>query len=513
MTARFARRLDVMKASEIRELLKITQRPEVISFAGGLPAPELFPVADLKEVAADVLEREGTKALQYSTTEGHPGLREQIVRRMNRDLGTTYAASQILVTSGSQQGLDLTGKLFLDEGDEVLCESPTYIGAINAFRAYQPRFVDVPTDDDGMIPEELERCIAGARRPKYIYAIPTFQNPTGRTWTVERRRAVLEVAARHGLVVIEDDPYGQLCFEGTTPPALASLAKDVPVVYLGTFSKVFCPGMRIGWLAAPPSSTRSTCWPSRASTSTPRPWASTSCSPTSSVSTSTPASPASATSTGGGATPCCAAMETEFPAGVSWTRPRGGLFLWVTLPEAVSARDALGPALEQNVAFVPGGSFFPNGGHENTMRLNYSNMPEERITEGIRRLGAVLRGLCAARHPPLVGRRGLEPETPATPRARRPVPGASLVLSTLPRATSPQRGPGRPPGSSLPTRTSARNRVATSDEYLVLPHQQQQQHLDPVSSEQPQRQHREQWQGETRHRPQRLLRGEPGIHS
>jgi 2-aminoadipate transaminase len=396
MTARFARRLDVMKASEIRELLKITQRPEVISFAGGLPAPELFPVADLKEVAADVLEHEGTRALQYSTTEGHPGLREQIVRRMNRDLGTSYAASQILVTSGSQQGLDLTGKLFLDEGDEVLCESPTYIGAINAFRAYQPRFVEVPTDDDGMLPEELERCVAGARRPKYIYAIPTFQNPTGRTWPLERRRAVLEVAARHDLVVIEDDPYGQLCFEGATPPALASLAKDVPVVYLGTFSKVFCPGMRIGWLAAPPELYDKFVLAKQGLDLN-----------TSTLGQYQLLAYLERFDLDAGIArirevyrrrrdAMLAAIETGFPAGVSWTRPRGGLFLWVTLPESVSARDALGQALAQNVAFVPGGSFFPNGGHENTMRLNYSNMPEERITEGIRRLGAVLGALCGA---------------------------------------------------------------------------------------------------------------------
>ncbi len=397
MTTRFARRLDVMKASEIRELLKITQRPEVISFAGGLPAPELFPVADLKEVAADVLEREGTKALQYSTTEGHPGLREQIARRMNRDLGTAFAASQVLVTSGSQQGLDLTGKLFLDEGDEVLCESPTYIGAINAFRAYQPRFVDVPTDDDGMIPAELERCIAAARNPKFVYAIPTFQNPTGRTWTVERRRAVLEVAARHGLVVVEDDPYGQLCFEGTTPPSLSALAAGQPVVYLGTFSKIFCPGMRIGWLAAPPDLYEKYVLAKQGLDLN-----------TSTLGQYQLLAYLERFDLDAGIArirevyrrrraAMLAGIEAEFPAGVTWTRPRGGLFLWVTLPAAVSARDALARALEQNVAFVPGGSFFPNGGHENTMRLNYSNMPEERITEGIRRLGGVLRELCGAK--------------------------------------------------------------------------------------------------------------------
>jgi 2-aminoadipate transaminase len=397
MTARFARRLDGMKASEIRELLKITQRPEVISFAGGLPAPELFPVEDLKVVMADVLDREGPQALQYSTTEGHPGLRAAIALRLNSQLGTAFDASSILVTSGSQQGLDLTGKVFLDDGDEVLCESPTYLGAINAFRAYRPRFVEVPTDDDGMVPAELERSIAGCRRPKLIYVVPNFQNPSGRTWSLERRHALLGAAARHGLVVIEDDPYGQLCYEGTTPPALASLPGGATVVYLGTFSKIFCPGMRIGWLAAPREIYEKCALVKQGAD----------------LHTSTlaqyqilaylerfdiDASIARIREVYRRRRDAMLrAVESEFPPGVSWTRPRGGLFVWATLPEDVSARDVLARALQRNVAFVPGGSFFPDGGHENTMRLNFSNMPEERIAEGIARLGAVLREVCAKR--------------------------------------------------------------------------------------------------------------------
>ena len=395
MTARFACRLDGMKASEIRELLKITQRPEVISFAGGLPAPELFPVEDLKVVMAEVLEREGPRALQYSTTEGHPGLREAIARRLKSRLGIPVEASGILVTSGSQQGLDLTGKVFLDDDDEVLCESPTYLGAINAFRAYRPRFVEVPTDDEGMVPAELERSIAGCRSPKLLYVVPNFQNPSGRTWSLERRHAVLDAAARHGLVVIEDDPYGQLCYEGTTPPALASLGGTAPVIYLGTFSKIFCPGMRIGWLAAPREIYEKYAVVKQGAD----------------LHTSTLAQheilaylerfdlDASIARICGvyrrRRDAMLRAIESAFPPGVSWTRPRGGLFLWVTLPGGVSAREALVRALERNVAFVPGGSFFPNGGHENTLRLNFSNMSEERIAEGITRLGAVLRQLCA----------------------------------------------------------------------------------------------------------------------
>ena len=396
MTASFARRLDGMKASEIRELLKITQRPEVISFAGGLPAPELFPIEDLKAVMAEVLDREGPRTLQYSTTEGHPGLREAIARRLNSRLGTAFEASGILITSGSQQGLDLTGRVFLDDGDEVLCESPTYLGAINAFRAYRPRFVEVPTDDDGMVQAELERCIAGCRSPKLVYVVPNFQNPSGRTWSLERRRALLDAAARHGLVVIEDDPYGQLCYEGTTPPALASLGGTAPVVYLGTFSKIFCPGMRVGWLAAPREIYGKYTLVKQGAD----------------LHTSTLAqcqilAYLERFDLDASIARICevyrrrrdamlSAIESEFPPGVSWTTPRGGLFLWATLPKGVSARELLVRALERNVAFVPGGSFFPNGGHENTLRLNFSNMPEERIAEGIRRLGRVLHELCAA---------------------------------------------------------------------------------------------------------------------
>jgi len=385
-----------MKASDIRELLKITQRPEVISFGGGLPAPELFPIQDLKVVAAEVLEHDGARALQYSTTEGLPALRERIARRMNSQLGTNLEAGQIIITAGSQQGLDLTGMLFLDEGDEVLCESPTYIGAINAFQAYQPRFVEVATDDEGMVPDDLERRLAGARRAKFVYVVPSFQNPTGRTWSLERRQALLDAAARHGLVVVEDDPYGSLCYEGTTPPPLVTLTRGVPVVYLGTFSKIFCPGMRIGWLAAPPALHEKYALAKQGLD----------------LNTSTlgqyqllaylerfdlDAAIARIREVYRRRRDAMLrALEAEAPPGVTWTRPRGGLFLWVTLPAGVSARDVLRLALAKDVAFVPGGSFFPNGGHENTLRLNFSNMPEERIREGIARLAATLREVGAA---------------------------------------------------------------------------------------------------------------------
>ncbi|MDL1950669.1 aminotransferase class I/II-fold pyridoxal phosphate-dependent enzyme, partial [Acidobacteria bacterium ACD] len=242
---------DTLEASEIREILKITQRPGVISFAGGLPAPELFPVKELQEASRLVLEEQGTTALQYSTTEGHPPLRTKIAERMNRKWGTRLTASEILVTVGSQQGLDLVAKLFLDEGDVVVCESPTYLGAISAFNVFRPRWVEVPTDGDGMDMEALERVLRTTDRVKLVYVVPNFQNPTGRTWSLERRKRLAELATRFDVPVLEDNPYGEMRFEGEDLPAIQALEPDSLVLSVGTFSKIFFPGMRIGWVAAP----------------------------------------------------------------------------------------------------------------------------------------------------------------------------------------------------------------------------------------------------------------------
>ena len=207
MAIKFAKRMEVLKASEIRELLKLTERPEVISFAGGLPAPELFPVEEMKEISKIVLDESGTQALQYSTTEGFPPLREQIANRMNSKNKTNVTKDDILITNGSQQGLDFAGKAFLDEGDIVLCESPSYLGAINAFKSYRPRFIEVPTDKNGMIMEELENILSTTENIKMIYVIPDFQNPTGRTWSLERRKKFMEIINKYEIPVVEDNPY------------------------------------------------------------------------------------------------------------------------------------------------------------------------------------------------------------------------------------------------------------------------------------------------------------------
>lgn len=391
MEFKTARRMAEIKASEIREILKVTERPEVISFAGGLPAPELFPVNEIKEVNRIVLESDGFKALQYTTTEGYRPLREWIADRMNKRLGTSFDCDNILITHGSQQALDLSGKVFLDEGDVVLCESPTYLAAISAFKAYGCEFAEIPTDEHGMNIQELEKQLEKCERAKLIYVIPDFQNPTGRTWALERRRELADISARHGVAVVEDNPYGELRFEGEFLPSVKSFDKTGNVLCTGTFSKIFCPGYRIGWIAGDKEIIRKYVLVKQGTD----------------LQCNTIAQMEIAkflelydidehinkirdvyrkrrdltVKT----------MEEVFPEEVTFTRPQGGLFAWVELPTGINARDILEKCLEQNVAFVPGGSFFPNGGKENTFRINFSNMPEDRIVEGLTRLGGVLR--------------------------------------------------------------------------------------------------------------------------
>ena len=387
---RFAGRMQQLRASDIREILKVTQRPEVISFAGGLPASELLPAAKMAELARDLLLTDGAKALQYAPTEGMALLRELIADRLGDRFGLERSADEVLVVSGSQQALDLTGKVFLDEGDAVLCESPTYLGAISALRAYRPQFVEVPTDDDGMVPEALVRRLEAAERPRLIYVVPDFQNPTGRRWSVERRRALVEIASRFSVPVIEDAPYAELCFEGDPLPSVASLDSEGMVIFLGTFSKILSPGLRLGWVAADPEILRRYVLVKQGVD----------------LHTSTLTQLLAArfmldcdldghierlrSVYRGRRDAMLAALDAHLPPGVCYTRPAGGLFLWLELPSDLDARTLLERCIEADVAFVPGGAFFANGGHGNTLRLNFSAMPEERITEGIRRMAVAL---------------------------------------------------------------------------------------------------------------------------
>lgn len=390
MALKFAERMEQIKASEIRELLKLTARPEIISFAGGLPAPELFPVEEMKVISVKVLEQMGQEALQYSTTEGYQPLRQKIADRMKK-VGVTADPEHILITSGSQQGLDFSGKVFLNPGDIVFCESPSYLGALNAFKAYQCEFVEIPTDDHGMEMDALEKALQEHPTGRMIYVIPDFQNPSGRTWSLERRKMLIELANRFNLPIIEDNPYGELRFEGEFLPSIKSLDTEERVIFLGTFSKTFCPGLRIGWVYA--------CDEVLNKFITVKQGADLQSNSMSQRELNLYLETYSLDNHVERIRQVyhrrrdlmLSTMAEEFPKSVKFTHPEGGLFTWCVLPEHMNARDLMVKALEKNVAFVPGGSFFPNGGHENTMRVNYSNMPEDKIVEGIRRLGAVIR--------------------------------------------------------------------------------------------------------------------------
>jgi len=393
MTFKFAKRMENIKGSAIRELLKLTEQPEIISFAGGLPAPELFPIEEMKKVCTEVLEEGGQAALQYSTTEGFMPLRKIISQRM-KSSGVEIDAQNILITSGSQQGLEFSGKIFLNEGDVVICESPSYLGALNAFKAYLPRFVEVAMDDDGMIMEDLEKALEKNPSAKFIYTIPDFQNPTGRTMSIDRRKRLVELAEKFNVIIVEDNPYGELRFEGERLPAIKHFDTNGLVIYLGTFSKTFCPGLRLGWVAGAPEVVQKYVIVKQGAD----------------LQTNTMSQREIAkfielydfdshvkkiievyrirrnlmVET----------MKAEFPSNVTYTYPNGGLFTWVELPEGVDAADVLKRAVdEEKVAFVPGESFYPNGGKANHFRLNYSCMPEDKIVEGISKLGKILKSL------------------------------------------------------------------------------------------------------------------------
>jgi 2-aminoadipate transaminase len=393
MTLQLARRIDALRASDVREMLKITQRSEIISFAGGLPAPELLPIRELEEATHRVLQEEGAQALQYSTTEGYLPLREKLVARMAARGGVRTSVEEVLITTGAQQALDLTGKLFLDEGDTVICESPTYIGAISALKVFAPRWVEVPTDDEGMDLEALERRLEYCDRVKLIYVVPNFQNPTGTTWSLERRRRFAEIVAQHSVAVVEDDTYGDLRFEGLPLPSIKSFDSKGHIVYIGTFSKVLSPGMRIGWLtASSPLYEKYVILKQGSDLHT-----STLCQMQISAYLEMFDFDKSLSRMRAvyreRRDAMIRALEKEMPKGVRFSRPSGGLFLWVELPPHMDARELLRRSLELDVAFVPGGSFFPKGNKENTLRLSYSHMPVARIEEGVRRLAAAARGM------------------------------------------------------------------------------------------------------------------------
>ncbi|MCL6478895.1 MAG: PLP-dependent aminotransferase family protein [Peptococcaceae bacterium] len=383
----FAGRVKQMQSSAIREILKVTESPDIISFAGGLPAPEMFPVKQIRQAFDRVLGEEGASALQYSTTEGYLPLREYIAAAM-REKGVSAGPEEVLITSGSQQGLDLLAKLFIDPGDTVIVESPSYLGAIQVFRSYQARFEAVPADEGGIVVEALERAIRN-RRPKFIYLTPTFKNPTGVTMTPERRRAVAGLLEKYEVPLIEDDPYGELRYLGEPVPPLKAYDRSGRVIYLSTFSKTVAPGLRLAWIVADPGLMAKLVLGKQGAdlhTGTLVQRAVYRYLADNDVSGHIVAIRGEY---GRRRDAMISAMEREFPAGVTWTKPEGGMFLWVTLPPRLDATLLLPEAVAGKVAYVPGAPFFPDGSGQNCLRLNYSNSTVPLIEEGIGRLAAL----------------------------------------------------------------------------------------------------------------------------
>lgn len=394
---RYAQRTQHIKSSTIRELLKLSEQHQIISFAGGMPAPEAFPLAELEAAMHRVITQLDGSAFQYSSTDGYLPLREMIARHAGR-YGLNITAENIMITSGSQQGLDLLGRIFVNPGDRIVVEAPTYLGALQAWNAYGAEYVPVPVDEQGMKMDALEEALRTG--PKFIYVLPNFQNPSGVTLSAVRRLRLVELANHYGVPIIEDDPYGQLRYEGSHIPAVAALdtrGRDDcetcyhgNVIYLSTFSKLLAPGLRVAWVVAAPEVIQKL------------------------VQAKQGADLQTATfnqilvyelaregfldrhvknlrdlyRTRRDA--MLTALSEHFPPAVHWTRPQGGLFLWATLPESINAGELLRLALEERVAFVPGAAFYPCGGGTNTMRLNFSNANPEQIHEGIRRLGTVV---------------------------------------------------------------------------------------------------------------------------
>ncbi len=386
-TDRYALRTRTMTSSAIREILKITQMPDVISFAGGMPAPELFPVAEIEAAAHKVLAEHGPDSLQYSTTEGYAPLRQFLVDQMAR-YGIVTGVDNVLITNGSQQGLDLIGKIFIDEGDVVLVEDPSYLGAIQAWTPYGATYATIPMDDQGMRMDVLERMLA-EKRPKFIYALPNFQNPTGVSMPLARRQRLVDLASQYGVPIVEDDPYGALRYSGEHVAPILALDSHGDTLYLGTFSKTLAPGFRLGWVVAPTSVLQRLVQAKQGCD----------------LHTATFSQMVVHEAIRDGFLDShlgtlrrvyhhrrdvmLAALAEHFPPGITWTHPHGGLFLWVTLPEGMDSQALLPVAVAEKVAYVPGSPFFAKGGGQNTLRLNFSNAQPEQIQEGIARLGRV----------------------------------------------------------------------------------------------------------------------------
>lgn len=386
-SARFARRTARLRASTIREMLKVTQQPDVISFGGGLPAPELFPREEMVESMRRVMARYGAEAMQYSVTEGIPEMRSWVAQRLTPRFARTIDSSEVLMVNGSQQGLDLIAKVLVDPGDHIVLENPSYLGAIQAFDAYEARYLTVDTDEDGVIPESLEQVLDKADPfPKFLYLVPNFQNPTGRTLAGSRRELVVRICERYDLPIVEDDPYGELRFEGEDLPPLSSYDSSGTIVYSGTGSKVIAPGLRVAWLVTSDEELREKIVLAKQGAD---------------LHSGTLAQYLFHDYAGSSAFDphVCRIIETysrrrdvmygalrEYaPQGVSFNHPQGGMFLWARA-QGFDTAELLRVCAQRRVVFVPGESFYPHRDVHDGMRLNFSNQSEENIRVGIERL-------------------------------------------------------------------------------------------------------------------------------
>jgi len=386
---RYAARAAGMTASEVRALFAVAARPEVVSLAGGMPYVQALPTAEVSAVAREVLEEHGDIALQYGGGQGSIGLRERLTMLMAEE-GIAADPEDVVVTTGAQQALDLLGKIFIDPGDLIAVEAPAYVGALTAFGAYEPRFLPIEIDDHGMIVDQLEQALVRGERPAFVYTVPNFGNPAGVTLSAARRHQLIALCREAGIPIIEDNPYGLLRFEGEAEPCLRSLDPD-NVIYLGTVSKTFSPGVRVGWALAELSvvqrlvlakeaadlcSSNLTMLMTERWFSDEQRWRSTLAGLVETYRSRRDA--------------MLEALEEHMPEDATWTRPGGGFYVWATLPEWLDAKALLAAAVERRVAYVPGTAFYPDGRGANRMRLAFCYPPEDRIREGVGLLGALL---------------------------------------------------------------------------------------------------------------------------
>lgn len=390
MDYRFSDRMSGMRGSAIREIFKFAADPEVISLAGGNPAPELFPNEELADIAAELLRNQPVLSLQYGVTEGYTPLREAVKARIKRVEHIDHPDDDVIIVSGGQQGIELSAKALVNEGDTVIVEEPSFIGALNAFRSYNAHLAGVKMDEDGMNIASLEKTVAENKNAKLIYTIPTFQNPMGTTMSLEKRKAVYEIARKNNLIIIEDNPYGDLTFDGTKVPTIKSMDVDGRVIYCGSFSKILAPGLRIGFVCANKAIVQKIVVGKQISdvhtAMLPQLLAY-------EYMTRFDLDAAIVKMRANYAHKCRTMLDAiarDFPADVTCTRPNGGLFIWCDLGHGVDTQALAATCAANKVVYVPGSTFMVDMDKPSSaLRLNYSTMSDERIGEGIRRLGAI----------------------------------------------------------------------------------------------------------------------------